>query len=1361
MFKGSRCIIIFLSILLLCTIYQLTYAINKSIYLNAGSNTSYITINNSNSGSAFDFGNDTFTIEAWVRPVQFSFGNNNYEHTIIGNDNQSGLGAGYVLRTGSSKKLEFAYKSTSGWNIITTHSAIFDFEKWTHVAVSKKGSLVSIYINGQLVRDSTFNSAAILSSSYPVRIGENGSLNGRKLRGKIDEVKIWTMARTESHIKDDMAESCLPYHNKLLAYYKMNDTGTVVPSIINCHTDTTYKGILNDTVNAQIGALLIKRVNEIYVDSANANNNCGSNAGYSWNTAFTDLNDALLVAQTYPFIEKIHVAKGTYIPSLYRFEMKSSRTGQQISNTDNQDKLFHLRCGVELYGGYPSGGGTRNSYINHTVLDGKGVGGITNDTAYHVLHADSSDYWAVSNDTTVIEGFIIRHARSTGNSSLVFASVRRGGAIHLLNGTNVINRCTVKNSYGYNGVSAIYSNKGFDIIKNCRLENNGAGYAFSGEQYSNGYFRNALLLNDTFMYNSSGAMRIESKTQVLSCIISNNTSTQTPGIAANGSNHIIKNCKIKYNRATQYSTLTGGGMSFSQTYNDSVINNEIIGNYCAPSQGGGILFFGGSGHTIVGNLIMNDTAKIGGGICVQNAPVVCYNNTIKQNYATSSAGGIYSGSNQTHLIGNIIDGNISAESVGGVHLFGQISFISGNTISNNSDSSYCGGISVSTDTVKMYNNVIANNTGVCGGILANTNRLIFCNNTVYGNSMIYPLFSRAGGLFIFGKGTHSIYNNIFWNNKSTSTSAPKADIYLNNNVRTFKNNIMQLASSHYTTTGTGAYDLGATSSANIFAQYPAFLDTLNLAGNDGLFNTNDDGLQIIGNSPAINSGDSTLLLDSLYLDIVGSDRIIGIDIDMGAFERICTPENISNQSSLRVCSGNSTTLSISTPLAEGSIKWYADSTSTTVLDTGSQYTTPALTTTDTFWVSITGCNNNTRTPLVVYVNKDSSSLQNTSSAQTVCIGSTSILSVSGSVNSEQVFWYADSSRTVLLDSGYSYITAPVFARDTFWAVARGCIDTISLPIILNVFPSTGSHVDTAICDSFYWSKTAQQYYFSGLYYDTSVNTYGCIQVDTLSLLIKRPSYNINNNITACGSYKWDANNITYTKSGIYYDTLINTKGCDSFLKINLTIKPLSYDSANVIACDKYAWSVSGKEYSSSGIYRDTLSNIAGCDSILILNLTIKQAQKVFINKNANILTAIPSGLNSYQWINCDDNKYVATTTSPIYTVNTNGQYAVIITDNGCNDTSECVNVTGLSVDIFAENFSIDISPNPAKTIMNINTGSMIAEYIQIYTPQGKKLIDLAPRQSFIPIKVENFSRGLYILHIKISGEIISRLILVD
>ncbi len=99
-------------------------------------------------------------------------------------------------------------------------------------------------------------------------------------------------------------------------------------------------------------------------------------------------------------------------------------------------------------------------------------------------------------------------------------------------------------------------------------------------------------------------------------------------------------------------------------------------------------------------------------------------------------------------------------------------------------------------------------------------------------------------------------------------------------------------------------------------------------------------------------------------------------------------------------------------------------------------------------------------------------------------------------------------------------------------------------------------------------------------------------------------------ITICNNYVpylW--NGINYSLSGIYHDTLYhaNASGCDSIATLELTIIPVATSTTSISICRNqtpYQWN--GIDFSSSGIYRDTLENAAanGCDSIATLELII-------------------------------------------------------------------------------------------------------------------------------------------------------------
>jgi gliding motility-associated-like protein len=103
-----------------------------------------------------------------------------------------------------------------------------------------------------------------------------------------------------------------------------------------------------------------------------------------------------------------------------------------------------------------------------------------------------------------------------------------------------------------------------------------------------------------------------------------------------------------------------------------------------------------------------------------------------------------------------------------------------------------------------------------------------------------------------------------------------------------------------------------------------------------------------------------------------------------------------------------------------------------------------------------------------------------------------------------------------------------------------------------------------------------------------------------------PPCNLNSvstlNIFNCNSYT--LNNQTYTTSGTYNQTLLNVAGCDSVITLNLIIGG-STTTLSATACNSYLWE--GQNYTSSGLYTATFVGANGCDSIRKLNLTIKNS----------------------------------------------------------------------------------------------------------------------------------------------------------
>lgn len=115
---------------------------------------------------------------------------------------------------------------------------------------------------------------------------------------------------------------------------------------------------------------------------------------------------------------------------------------------------------------------------------------------------------------------------------------------------------------------------------------------------------------------------------------------------------------------------------------------------------------------------------------------------------------------------------------------------------------------------------------------------------------------------------------------------------------------------------------------------------------------------------------------------------------------------------------------------------------------------------------------------------------------------------------------------------------------------------------------------------------------------------------------------------ACEQYVWNGN--TYSQSGQYQQILQDSYGCDSIVIMDLTITTSSETTFfSDTACDQYQWN--GVSYLQSGQYQQLFQNIYGCDSIATLYLTIETASLYSIHGKNSIFpsTDITSGQYSY------------------------------------------------------------------------------------------------------------------------------------
>jgi photosystem II stability/assembly factor-like uncharacterized protein len=278
-------------------------------------------------------------------------------------------------------------------------------------------------------------------------------------------------------------------------------------------------------------------------------------------------------------------------------------------------------------------------------------------------------------------------------------------------------------------------------------------------------------------------------------------------------------------------------------------------------------------------------------------------------------------------------------------------------------------------------------------------------------------------------------------------------------------------------------------------------------------------------------------------------------------------------------------------------------------------------------------------------------------------------------------------------------------------------------------PSSSS-LSITNCNNYTWSTSGVTYNTSGTYQATLTNAAGCDSIVTLNLTINNSS-SATETITSCDTYTWPLNGNTYSTTGNYTTIINNANGCDSVVTLDLTLGTSYANTETVIACDTYTWSTTGQDYTISGSYSETLVSQLGCDSTMNLELTIESVDAT-ATLSGNIISANQPGAD-YMWIDCGDSSTIPGETGQNFTPETTGNYAVIVTENGCTDTSDCILVdyTGLIENTFEND--IHIYPNPTEGMVTIELSNgyddlnvvitdALGRIVQSFEPENKQLI---------------------------------------
>ena len=231
------------------------------------------------------------------------------------------------------------------------------------------------------------------------------------------------------------------------------------------------------------------------------------------------------------------------------------------------------------------------------------------------------------------------------------------------------------------------------------------------------------------------------------------------------------------------------------------------------------------------------------------------------------------------------------------------------------------------------------------------------------------------------------------------------------------------------------------------------------------------------------------------------------------------------------------------------------------------------------------------------------------------------------------------------------------------------------------------------------------------------------------------------------TYEWSNENtnadLINQPAGEYMLTVTDANGCLGSETYTIQSSSSSDTLFSLLACEAYTWNTNGQTYTISGQYTEVLTNSMGCDSNVVLDLTVISVPEPNIIQNGNIL-ACTNFASSYQWLDCEANyASIEGETSMVFTATQNGSYALEITFNECSDTSECfiVNTVGIQDGIVKER--ITIYPNPTSSSFIILSENIINSKFKIIDEQGRAVSEGFMHGKKQAIDISKLSTGVY------------------
>lgn len=186
----------------------------------------------------------------------------------------------------------------------------------------------------------------------------------------------------------------------------------------------------------------------------------------------------------------------------------------------------------------------------------------------------------------------------------------------------------------------------------------------------------------------------------------------------------------------------------------------------------------------------------------------------------------------------------------------------------------------------------------------------------------------------------------------------------------------------------------------------------------------------------------------------------------------------------------------------------------------------------------------------------------------------------------------------------------------------------------------------------------------------------------------------------------------YVPQGTDYRIVLQSETCGGLFR-NAAGENFPYTSPSG------AINITGGDYDFMGYYYYFYNwNVTPVTCINTLELTVLTPPVAAVLLHQQGLIASEAGM-TYQWMNCTTDEVIPGATGQQFTPSEGGNYAVVVSNGACEETSECIAYTGNTTGIEdVGNAGVNVYPNPVENVLTVQAEKSINQ-IAIQTANGQ------------------------------------------